>query len=91
MALLVLDPLAAPTERVDAVEEQVAVLLANSFAEPFQHDGHTNLLQAAVDWISSLTVVRAGRGELAATVELAEALLEGANALEAADVTRSRR
>jgi hypothetical protein len=75
VTLLVLDPLAAPTERVDALEDKVTVLLANSFAEPFERGDRTALLQAAVDWIGSLTVVRAGRAELAGTVELAEALL----------------
>ncbi len=75
VTLLVLDPSAAPTQRVDAVEEKVALLLANSFAEPFQREVPSSLLQPAVDWIGSLVVVRAGRGELASTVELAEALL----------------
>jgi hypothetical protein len=74
--LLMLDPLPGPTAHVDAAADKVAVLLANSFAEPFDRWGHTALLQEAVDWIDSVTVVRAGRGDLATTVELAESLLE---------------
>ena len=74
-ALLVLDTSANRPHRVDSAHDKTMLLLANSFAEPFQRRGATDLLQAAVDWASSLTVVRSGRDTLAGSIELAESLL----------------
>ena len=92
MTLLVLDPLAAPIERVDAVEDKVAVLLANSFAEPFQRDGCTPLCSRRRSTGSTRSpsfgpVEASSRGQSSSPKTLLD---QRVSALGATDVTRSR-
>ena len=75
VAMLELDRGASGPTPIDLPEQRATAVLRQAFREPFEQSGGDDLLQRVADWSTRTTMVRLGRTELSAAVDMALALL----------------